>query len=98
MAYLSIEPIEALSTWLCTFYTVRLQGQDKTEFEQWYERAMTEDPEGFEVILAVLKLISERGAAKRRFRPELGASALPSPSKVLGFDAPPLRLYCYRDS
>lgn len=89
----------------CMFYTVKLDGEDVSETDLFFEKFFN-DPETKQPAMDLATFISDtigtkRGAINVYFRNENLAHALPPPSKVeieevaFGTDFP-LRLYCLR--
>lgn len=78
------------------YYSVVLDGSDKSLFETFIETFLTNDAaEDARVILYWLKEIgNNRGAKSRYFRHEGSAVALPPSAKIIGSEGSALRLYC----
>lgn len=87
---------------VCTFYTVRWNGEDTDETNKFFERFLKDDSTSIyaEELLYLLfeKIGNEVGARNEFFRFENHAQALPSNKllKVINWnkDSFPLRLYC----
>jgi hypothetical protein len=97
----SIVKLTFLSGNGCSFYTIKLKGETKTEFEKFIEitKIRSEESSVFKsqtgLLITLLKKIAISGAEEFWFRHEAGGSlALPVHEKIKGL--PAIRLYNMR--
>ncbi|MCW5900538.1 MAG: hypothetical protein KIT10_14835 [Flavobacteriales bacterium] len=100
--FVSIERLGEFCFKRVTYYSVRLEGRDNTEFEDFLERHEHNEnirTELDELFWWLQEIGTRVGARADYFRPERRAHALPPPSRKLRMvQHKHLRLYCMRIS
>lgn len=93
----TFEIIEDYSTDAVEFYTVRIEEQELTEYEKFYDKEFPEHLEELNILDSVIHEIGIRGAKRYYFKPEGSAHAIPivpetvKDENVKDFG---IRLYC----
>jgi len=78
-----------------SYYSVCIEGDDKSIFEQFIATYSEVSPDNLKLILTNIRNIGDkRGAKLRYFRHEKDAQALPLKTKFLDCEPGNLRLYC----
>lgn len=93
------EIIEDYSTELVEFYTVRLEDDELTEYEKFYEKDFPDHKEEIQIIDSIIIEIGLRGAKKYQFKHEGAADAIPFVSDEIKENNQNdwgIRLYCVR--